>query len=259
MARFPTDDVCLDFVLNMRWSGVFTRIKGRKSYTQLLSNGKRKQVYPLKGTIFEGSDTPLTKWFYAIFLFAHSRTGISAKELQRQIGVTYKTAWRMCDRIRSLMAQDDIKLKGVVEADETYIGGTRRSNSWMKKKTPILAAIERGGKVVAQVVTGRTEYSVEPFIKKHIQKGSTLYTDGAPVYRAIGGFIRGVVIHTRKEWANGPVNTNSVESFNGRIKGMIRGTHKWVSPQHLQKYLDYQVFMHNHRGENLFEVILSKI
>lgn len=260
MARFPTDDVCLDFILNMRFRGDFTRIKGRKSYTRLYSNGRRKQVYPLKGTIFEGSDTSLTKWFYAIFLFAHSRTGISAKELQRQIGVTYKTAWRMCDLIRSLMAQDkNLRLKGIVEADETYIGGTRRSNSWMKKKTPIVGAIERGGKIVAKVLPGRSEFTVAPFIEKYVLKGSTLYSDGAPVYNTLSGYKRGRVIHTNREWVKGNVHTNTIESVWGRTKGMIRGTHKWVSPKHLQKYLDYQVFMHNHRGKDIFELLIQKI
>ena len=127
--QFPNDEACLEYIFNQKYDktckcgGQFYRSKTRKCYNCSMCG---KQISPLAGTIFEKSDTPLTSWFYAIFLFSSARNGVSAKELERQLGVTYKTAWRIAFQIRQLMQQDKKKLSGVVEVDETYIGGYRR-------------------------------------------------------------------------------------------------------------------------------------
>ncbi len=261
--QFPDDDACLDYVLEQRFprSRDARRIRGRKSY--LTKAGKL--IYPLKGSIFEKSRTPLTKWFYAIFLFANSRHSVSAKELQRQIGVTYKCAWRMTYQIRKLMAQDhSIQLQGVVEADETYIGGTRRLNSWKRPKIAVMGMVERGkgrGRLVLRTMgnSKRSEYEIAPLVEMHVAKGSYLYTDGAPVYNTMKGYKRGRVFHTRKEYVKGDVHTNSIESVWQKSKNSIRGTHKWISEKHLQSHLDYQVFLHNNRGREMFGAILERV
>ncbi len=135
---FPTDDVCLDYIFKKKYPNTkgWYKVKGRKAY----ANADGKHIHPLKGTIFEKSDTSLIKWFYAIFLFSVSKNGISAKELERQLKVTYKTAWRMATQICKLMEQGGDKLSGTVEADETYYGGFRKGGQGGKAKRRFSAA-----------------------------------------------------------------------------------------------------------------------
>jgi len=120
--EFPNDDVCLDYIFKAKhpdFVGKYYRVKGRSCY----ANVAGEHLYPLVGTIFEKSSTPLTLWFHAIYLFSASKYGVSAKELERQLGVTYKCAWRIARQIRSLMSDGSDKLTGEVEVDESYVGG----------------------------------------------------------------------------------------------------------------------------------------
>jgi len=142
---FPDDDACLDHIFHKRYPDAvgYYRIKSRKAYV----NKDGHHIHPLAGTIFEKSSTSLWKWFFAIFLFSASKHGVSAKELQRQLTITYKCAWRMAFMIRSQMSQDSQgKLFGVVEADETYIGGIRRTTAWAKAKSPVVGMVQRDGR-----------------------------------------------------------------------------------------------------------------
>ena len=159
---FPTDEACLDFIFKNRWpKGLtcpncekkdFYHVKGRKSYACKCGY----QVSPTEGTIFHKSSTPLTLWFHAIFLMSQSKNGVAAKELERQLGVTYKCAWRMAKQIRLLMSDDDGPLGGkeIVELDETYIGGKAKGKRGRgaAKKTPVFGAVERDGKIKTSVV-----------------------------------------------------------------------------------------------------------
>ena len=134
-AEFPNDDICLDYVFHKKYPNIKAyRIKGRKDYADTTG----RQYSPLAGTIFEKSSTKLNLWFYAIYLFSTSKNGVSAKELERQLGVTYKTAWRMAKQIRSLMSDDGIKLTGIVEADETFIGGYTKDGFGGKGKVTVM-------------------------------------------------------------------------------------------------------------------------
>jgi transposase len=153
LKEFPTDDACLDAVFKKRYGemewcpacGVeakFYKVKGRKCYSCVHC---RHHIYPLVGTIFEGSHMPLTDWFYIIYEFASSRNGVSAMEVQRKLRCTYRTALRMTHQIRSLMEQDKDLLTGVVEADEAYIGGRRRLATKWKNKTPLLSVADALG------------------------------------------------------------------------------------------------------------------
>src|SRR5438105_5922036 len=166
-ADFPDDDACLEFIKEMRWpKGIafckkckaerqFYRISGRMVY----SCDKGHHIAPLKGTIFQKSTTSLRLWFYAMYLMGSTRCGISAKQIQRETGVTYKCAWRMFKQIRTLLSEDDMQLEGsTVEVDEMYYGGKRKNNSGRKlrgdgsNKTIVLGLVERKGRVIAKTV-----------------------------------------------------------------------------------------------------------
>jgi transposase-like protein len=141
---FETDEACLDFIFKMRYPGgatckcgannKFYRIKKRKCYC---CSDCGYQISPTAGTIFHKSETPLKSWLFAMFLISNSKNGVSAMELQRQLGVTYKTAWRMNHQIRKLMAGNKGKLMGIVEADETFIGGLSKNMHKSKRKSVI--------------------------------------------------------------------------------------------------------------------------
>jgi transposase len=192
-ADFKTDADCLDFVFKMRFpkgatckcgkKDCFYAIKGRKCYC---CSWCGYQISPTAGTIFHKSETPLKSWLFAMFLISNSKNGVSAMELQRQIGVTYKTAWRMAHQIRKLMQGDGGILKGVIEADETFIGGLAKNMHKGKRKvrgtggmgkTPVIGVLERGGNVQAKVVTDITSQTLLPNIMENVEKGATVCTD----------------------------------------------------------------------------------
>src|SRR5579862_7566279 len=159
---FPTDDACLEQIKEDRFPGGVTKCEkcdvDRKHYrvrrrTAYACDHCGNHIYPLAGTIFEKSTTSLRLWFYAMYLMGSTRCGISAKQIQRETGVTYKTAWRMFRQIRSLLSEGDLQLEGpTVEMDETYIGGRRRSSCRMQNKTAVAGIVERRGKVVARAI-----------------------------------------------------------------------------------------------------------
>lgn len=182
LKEFPNDKACLRYVMKITHGGTSIRCPKCNDYGKFSMITKRRayacqwcghHIYPCVGTIFEGSKTSLHKWFYAIYLFSTTKHGVSAKELQRQLGVTYKTAWRMGHKIRELMAktEDAGLLEGVVEVDETYVGGRG------KPKTALFGAVERGGKVRTQVVSSSKRKPLHTAIKKNIVPTSTVYSD----------------------------------------------------------------------------------
>src|SRR5688572_30116549 len=194
---FPDEDTCLDFVRDMvypdgitcRKCGVVrphSKIEGRKAYACAHCG---THVYPLAGTIFEKSSTALKSWFYAMYLMASTRSGVSAKQLERELGVTYKTAWRMFRQIRALLAEDGGPLSGTVEVDETWYGGKLKfpgrkghtgqapGHNSLANKTPIVGAVERGGKVKAQVIPNVRAATLLPLVSDHVMPHATVFTD----------------------------------------------------------------------------------
>jgi transposase-like protein len=248
--EFPTEEACLEYVCRKRFPRKkLKRVKGRKSFY----DRSGRQYYPLKGTIFEHSRTPLMKWFFAIYLFSVSKNGVSAAELQRHLGVTQKCAWRMGHQIRTIMKEDVPMLKGVVEADETYFG-KRRSGTQMA----LIGAVERGGKIKVLVTKDRREHTVVPFLEKEVKMGSYLMTDEAAVYKIAQGFKHRSVTHSKYQWVRGDVHTNTLEGFWSQVKRSIRGTYHAVSSHHLQSYVDQHVFLYNHR-ENVFSSLMERL
>lgn len=215
---FPDEDACLRYLLRNKTcpcdKRTFYRVKNRKCFACSCGN----HIYPTAGTIFHKSSTPLTEWFYAIYLMSISKNGVAATELQRHLGVTYKTAWRMMHRIRTLMKQDTDLLSGIVEADEVYIGGRRRSSNKWTEKVPVLGVVERGGKIKTKHVVEANTGTIIGFLGENVQIGSRVMTDGLASYRKIpqmGLFHEFVEHKNKKEYVRGDVTTNTIEGFWG--------------------------------------------
>jgi transposase-like protein len=224
---FKDDNACLEFLYQARYADKpcarcgkqyrFTRIKTRKVYS---CNNCASHISPTAGTIFHKSDTPLTLWFHAIFLMSTSKNGVAAKELERQLGVTYKTAWRLARQIRLIMKDEGDLLKGVIEVDETYIGGKQKGvmgravkNS---NKMVVFGMVERGGQAKAFAVPDSRGETLLPHFKANAVKGSTIMSDQYTVYDILPymGYQHYAINHT-KNFARGTITTNSIEGFWG--------------------------------------------
>lgn len=286
-AEFANDDVCLDKIFKLRFAKMpccpqcsqettFKRVKGRRAY-QCSDKDCQYQLYPTAGTVFEKTRTPLSSMFYIIYLMTSTRNGVAAKEIERQLGVTYKCAHAIGHRIRLLMAQSSELLSGIVEADELFIGGAAKFMHKAKRdklnengtgtinKTPVLAVLQRGGEIRTRVLNHSRDANMTtmvPMIRDNVKIGSTLMTDGHGAYRALAGdYKHQVVAHERDEYVKGITHTNTIEGFFSQIKRTIKGTHIHVSRKHMQKYLDECTFRYVNRGhgQEMFYLILGKI
>ena len=276
MRDYPTDDACLDKILEMRYGREpvcescdkptkYHRIRRRRAYSCQWCG---THVYPCAGTPFEKSRTALRKWFYAMFLFTTTRHGVPAKELERQLGVTYKTAWRMAHIIRELMGNIGIeKLVGEVEIDESYIGGRRPNTGGRgrgaQNKTIVLGMKERGGNMVAMVIPDVKSATIQPLIEQYVSQDAIVHTDEWWGYRLLrqAGFDHRTVRHGAGQWENEGSHTNAIENFWARLKLSIRGTHIHVSSQHLGKYVTEFAFRYNYRNmpDRMFAVLLASL
>jgi transposase len=264
--RFPDDDACLDYLMRQRHgetiecpkcgkTGKFHRIKRHPAYECAWCGF---EIYPMVGTIFARSHIPLQKWFYAMYLFTTTRHGVPAKELQRQLGVSYPTAFRMAHLIRDFMGDvdGDPPLTDHVEIDETYIGGRKPkikgfTGRGAKGKTVVMGILERNGEIFTQVVPNASRKSLIPPIFERVKAGTRVSTDEWLPYRILPhlGYKHEVVNHRAKEYARGDVHVNSLEGMWSILKRSIRGTHVHVSAKHLPKYLgefEYRFNMRHH-------------
>lgn len=271
--KYPDDDACLEEIFQQRFGHLeecpechkktkFYRVKGRKRYDCPFCS---YHLNPLADTIFHKSSTSLKDWFFAIYLFANSKNGVSAMELQRHLGVTYKTAWRMANRIRLLMQnqdQDGRMMQEVVEADETYVGGKRRGKRGRgaEGKTPVIGIAERGGEVKAIVCENTKAATVIPFICENVKQGSQVMTDEYRSYRrvSLNGFKHQTVNHGSKQYVVGDIHTNTIEGFWSQLKRSVNGTYHSVSPKYLQNYVDEFAYRYNrrHHPHHLFSVLV---
>jgi len=246
--QFPDDDTCLAHLFNVRFGQGYVCPKCKRESKWYKIRAERAyscqwcghHLHPTVGTPFESSRTSLQLWFYAIYLFTQTRSGVSAKELQRQLGVTYKCAWRIGHEIRKHMAfvDGDDKLNGDVEIDETFIGGYKKKGQGGKGKVVLFGMLDRDGDIMTKVVKNRKWSSLIPHIVQNIKKGSSVYTDEHVAYKDLKreGFKHSKVNHSQKEYAKGDNHVNTIESYWARLKQSIRGTHIHVSAKHLQKY-----------------------
>ena len=273
--QFPTDDACLEFLFKARYpKGVYCQKCGKVTKHYKRAGMKFYScefcgmgVAPTSGTIFHKSDTPLRSWFHAIFLMASTKTGISAAQLQRELGVTYKTAWRMFTQIRKLMSEDINPLTGQVEVDETYIGGKRpgKRGRGAEGKTVIMGIVERNGKAVTKVVPDVKAKTLLPMIEQRVAKEdkTVVFTDELHSYDRIDrlGYAHEVVQHAAKQYVRGVAHVNTVESLWSTIKRGIDGVNHSVSPLYLQSYLDSYVYRYNHRKDEqpLFLSLIGRV
>ncbi len=270
--QFPNDDACLDKLFQDRYGNLeacpncgvvapkYYRVKSRTAYA---CKDCRHQLYPLVGTIFEKTTTPLRYWWHAMYLFSVSKNGVSAKELQRQIPVSYPTAHRMEKMIRVVMSEQgmlgDI---GPVEVDEHYHGG-RRKQSDKDQKMPIMAALENGPvKTIRTAIVDRANTATaHKFLEENVFYGSMLHTDESKIYKSKKvqmNYQHASIRHIYHEYSVNGVTTNHVESFFGQFKKSMRGTYNAVSPAYLHSYVDEFTFRYNHRKEPIFSLILAK-
>jgi len=225
----------------------------------------------MAGTIFEHSSTSLRLWYYAMYLMASTRCGISAKQIQRETGVTYKTAWRMFRQIRTLLSED-VQLEGeAVEMDETYMGGKRKSGKGRpmrgdKVKTPVVGIAERkGGRVFARATPDVTKQTLLGIVEEKILPKSTVFTDEYPSYEGIDrmdyGYTHKRINHAAKVYVMGDIHTNTIEGFWSLVKRGIGGVYHQVSQKYLQSYLDEYSYRYNRRdqGNLIFTSLLKRV
>ncbi len=277
---FPDDAACLDYLVRELYpNGIYCpsptcqkvtkhyRDKARPSYSCEFCG---HHEHPMTGTIFQDSATSLRLWFYAMYLMASTRCGISAKQLERELGVTYKTAWRMFNKIRSLMAEDPGKMSGTVEVDETYIGGRRHFGSrqeaaraWSQHKQVVAGHAQRGGKIRARHLPDGTAGILVPLVHEYILPRSNVYTDELPAYAGLNkaGYKHQRVHHSAKVYVSGDAHTNTIDGFWALLKNGISGIYRGVSSRHLQSYLDEYTFRYNNRANprGIFNAMASRV
>jgi len=286
--QFSDDNACLDYIFNLKYSNKskcskcghtksYVRVKNRRCYQ---CSKCSYQVYPTANTILHKSTTPLTYWFFTIFLFTISKNGLSACELQRHLGVTYKTAYRMLQKIRVLITdkQGSDLFEGIVESDETFVGGKNKNRHKDKKvknsqgrsfkdKTPVLGIIKRSEydyisdvsgkqiKVITNpsfvkcfVVNNTSRKSIQPILHRTVKYNSTLMTDEWIAYEGLNRYYNhGIVDHSKRQYVNGDVTTNAIENFWSIVKRTINGSYIHVSKKHLQLYVNEIAFRFNNR------------
>lgn len=254
---FPDDQACLDLIFHALHTtkcscgGSYKIIQGRRQYQ---CSKCRFQIAPTAGTIFHKSETPLTLWFHAIFVFSNAKSGISAKQLERELGVTYKCAWRILSLIRKSLGQSADKLEGDVETDAGFLGGRgyggKNNESMdiaMQNKSIVMVATERGGNMKAQIVEKITAINTHAFVRENVEIGSNLYTDGSRTYEGLNKDYKHEFVNHKREYVRGKAHVNNVEVFFAHVKRSMRGTYKSISKKHLQSYLDAFVFHYNNR------------
>jgi hypothetical protein len=266
-AEFPNDAACLERLMQVNYGGTEITCPGcgvEKAQFHAMNTRKAyacqecgHHIYPCAGTIFHKSRTPLTLWFFAMYLMTSTRSGVAAKELERALGVTYKTAWRMAHQLRKLMASADHAgpLGGEgkhVEMDEAYFGGRQRRSEQRKKgtnKTIIFGMAERDGMLRAGPVRTNWLTTIEPIMRENVKPGTTVSTDEHGGYNDLHllGMKHGTVAHTKHEYVRGIHHTNTIESHWGHFKRSVAGTHVTVSQKHLWKYIAEFTYRRNYR------------
>ncbi len=271
--RFRSEDSCRMYLESLRWpDGVICPRCSHPSVTAIEDRGQHscnKCAYHFSvtsNTIMHDTHLPLWKWFLATYTMSESKKGVSANQLKRMLGVSYKTAWYLCHRIRAAMAEvNAAKLLGTVEVDETFVGGVRHGvgSGSREGKTLVIGAMERNGDIRLQVIDDRTRRTLHQFIRDHVDdRAKRIITDEWYPYRGIGDADtrHETVNHAQGEYVRGDVYTNSVENVWSLLKRSIVGSFHHVSEKHLDAYLDELEWRFNNRDNPyLFRDTLMKL
>jgi transposase-like protein len=288
-AKFGTEEACIAHLQAARWPDGVRCVKcnGERIsiYDTKGKTGKKRHLYECMdchyqfsvtvGTIFHDSHIGLTKWFIAIRLMVSAKKGISAKQLQRELAVSYETAWYMAHRIRVAMKEGAMLLTGIVEVDETYIGGKAKNRHVSKRgtgkgqgkgggglgKIPVVGAVQRNGKVVARVIEKNDTATLDKFVRETVATSvSLLATDENSSYRFLkNAYPHGTVNHGKDEYVVGAVHTNTIEGFWSLFKRGIMGSFHKVSKKYLPLYIAEFEFRYNQRKEQaaMFDTVLG--
>ena len=267
MQTFPDEQSCIDHLRSIHWeNGAFCPHCGSTKIYHFSDKrthkcGDCRQRFSIKvGTIFEDSKIELRKWFMAIYLMTSHKKGIASTQLAKDIGVTQKTAWFMLHRLRYAAETRSFKspLKGEIEVDETFMGGKEKNKHARKRKhlgtggagkTAVMGLLERGGDLRAEKVENVKAATLHGKIAQHIAPGSLVVTDEWPGYNGLGGKYRHErVRHSAHEYARGKFHTNGIEGAWSHFKRQVYGIHHWISPKHLDRYLDEFTYRFNRRG-----------
>ena len=273
ISKFNCEDRCHEYLTELRWPGGIQcprceskAISNLKKYRKYECNGCRYQFTVRVGTVLGDSKLPLWKWFLTVLLMVESKKGISSNQIKRLVGVSYKTAWFLTHRIRAgmkLVVED--MLTGVVEVDETYVGGKVRGKGrgYRGNKSMVLGAIQRGGAVRLRVEHRGDRATLHKFIRDTVDDDATaIYTDENPAYRGIEDedTKHETVTHSADEWVRGDVHTNTVEGVFSLLKRSVIGSYHHLSKKHLDAYLDEIEWRYNNRdNEYLFEDTLRAL
>lgn len=280
--KLNTQKRCISYLEKARWQEKpvcpycqSDRITGMKKQLRHHCNNCNTSFSVLVGTIFEASNLPLSKWFIAISLVMHAKKGISSRQLARHIDVTKDTAWYVQKRLRDAMQNTDKKLlKGIVEVDETYVGGqTKNKHKKVREvlhaqgkvatgamhKAPVFGLLSRSGRVSTQVVEHADGKTLKPIINNRVDRKSVIVSDGFGAYSGLNKKYRGheVVNHEKDEYVRGAYHTNNIEGFWSLVKRGIVGQYHKITRKYLQNYLDEFSFKYNFKGEEkIFELFL---
>ena len=263
--EFSTDEKCRLYLEQQRWNGepccpfcASVKVKRISKSKRFQCNEKecRKQFSVTVGTIYENTKISLTKWFLAMYILSNHSKGISSLQLASWLDVTQKTAWFLNHRIRVMLTDNEPSLlNGIVEVDETYIGGKlknkhvkkRKETETLDNKTMVFGAVDRrAGKVIARIVNNTKAETLVGTIRETIEKGSVMVSDENKAYNQLSKeYLHATVNHSKNEYVRDLAHTNSIEGFWSLLKRQIIGIHHFVSPKHLQRYCDEAVFRYN--------------
>jgi transposase-like protein len=288
--EFNTEEKCLAYLEKKRWpegvrclnsecgSDKVTKFSTKESKRKNGRTIPARHLYQCQecslqftaksGTLFNDSHLSLTKWFLAVTLMTNAKKGLSAKQMQRDLKVSYQTAWYLCHRIRESMQGGASVFAGTVEIDEVFIGGRydpRRHAHKIDHKAPVVGVLQRGENGPSQVQAMQVENTRKPviqaIIKERVSFDAQIYTDEGGVYRHLAKTHKhDIVIHSQGEYARGEVHINSLEGFWSLVKRQIIGQHHWVSVKHLQSYLNERVHAFNNRtAEDLFGLVIAAL
>ena len=265
--RFHSEDACRQYLEELRWpNGVacvrcgsvsISRISTRDQYD---CNSCRYRFSVTSNTIFHDTHLPLWKWFLAVYTMVESKKGVSANQIKRELGISYKTAWFLCHRIRNAMAQaraDAPKLTDIIEVDETYVGGKveGKGRGYKGNKALVVGIVQRKGQVILRVRADRSRETLHEFILSATDpKARAIFTDEWPAYDGIadGDTRHETVNHSQEEYVRGEVHINTAESVWSLLKRSIIGAFHHVSVKHLDAYLDELEWRFSNR-ENPFQ------